>query len=153
MAESSDYHDDKRSRPHNLPVHKSRNKSSLPIVYIHRNIPKQLRNAKAHILEDSNNYVLAIICGFTEFISVTELLTESIKTIIYRTACCYIIGLLGGEVNSKFSPSGCLTNLYINNLSRNSFFWLRKLEIASYQCYSVWKPRDGMRNRWPKISH
>lgn len=134
IVESTNYHDDGRSRPHNPPVHNSRNKSSLPTVYIHRNIPKQHRSAKAHMLEAINNHALAIICGFTVFTNVTELLTKSITTIIYRTASCYIIGLLEGEVNSNFSPSRCLINLYINNLSRNSFF---DSEIWRVLCINV----------------
>lgn len=135
MAESTDNHDDGRSWSHNPPVLNSRNKSSLPIVYIHRSIPKQLRNAKTHILEASNNHALAIISGFTVFTSKTELLTESITTIIHRTVCCYIIGLLGGEVNGNFSPSGCLINLYINNISRNPFFF--DSESWTLLCISV----------------
>lgn len=65
----------------------------MTTVYIYRNIPKQLRNTKAHILEVSNTYALAIIYGLTASISITELLTESITTTIYSTAYHYIIGL------------------------------------------------------------
>ena len=65
------------------------------MVYIHGNIPKQLKNARAYVLEVSNNYELAFICGFTAFISITVLLTEAVKAVIYiySTACCYFIGL------------------------------------------------------------
>lgn len=68
-----------------------------------------------------NNYALTIICGFTAFISVNYLLAKSITTIKYRVACHYVIGFLGGKLIGNFSPSSCLINLHINNISSNSF--------------------------------
>lgn len=121
-AAPADYHDDGRSRPHNLPVHSSRNTSPLTTVYIYRNIPKQLRNTKAHILEVSNTYALAIIYSLTASISITELLTESINHNCYLQHCLSLhYRPLGREVNSNFSSSGCLINLYTNNLFINFF--------------------------------
>lgn len=50
------------------------------------------------------------------------LLAESITTIIYRAACHYVIGFLEGKLIVNFSPSICLVNSHINNISSKSFF-------------------------------
>lgn len=153
MAEKTVYHGGGRARPHNPPVLNTRNKLSLPTVSTHRNIPKHLRNSTAHTLEDSSNYAKTIICEFTDFISVTEPQTEPITIAMYRTACCYITGLSEGEANSHFSPSAWLINLYINFLETLFFFSCLIRENWGLIFITMGKPRDGVRNRRPKISH
>lgn len=86
------------SRTSHPPVLNPRNKSSLPRVYTQRNIPKHLRDG--HTLEASSNHA-EMICGFTEFISRNEPQTEYITTAISTSVCCYITGLLGGELASR----------------------------------------------------
>lgn len=73
-------------------------------------------------------------------LSVWIISLQNLSQLIYRAACHYVIGFLEGKLIVNFSPSSCLINSHINNISSNSFFF--DSEAWRLLCVSVIQSKE-----------